>query len=63
MLCRLDEELTRLGSDRDGDGSGADTALAGVREIADELSDILLSHFSYGEDQLAGGLSVRTETT
>lgn len=66
VISRLDRALVELINGREVDQS-TDTdrggGVAGVRAVADELADLLLSHLAYEEDQLAGGLSVLDRPT
>jgi hemerythrin-like domain-containing protein len=57
VLDRFDRTLVLLVDDKNGGGSATD-GLSETRRVADELSDLLLSHLGYEEDELEQGLGL-----
>lgn len=57
VLDRFDRTLVLLVDDKNGGGSATD-GLSETRQVADELSDLLLSHLGYEEDELEQGLGL-----
>ncbi|TKV61357.1 LLM class flavin-dependent oxidoreductase [Nakamurella flava] len=63
VLDRFDRALVALVQEpghRDGEGTGG-AGTAPITRLCDELSDLLLSHLAYEEDELADGLRRMTE--
>lgn len=59
LLQELDEALVTLMGAPEGDAVSAER----IQAIAEVLSDLLLSHLGYEEDQLADGLRLLSEAT
>ena len=58
VLDRFDRTLVLLVNDENGVGDSAADGLSETRRLADELSDLLLSHLGYEEDELEQGLGL-----